>query len=186
MSFVSKSKVVSTLFIGAVLAGCSTTSSLKTDSSEDAEVLGGDSGVQTFALEDAGITAGNKFVMVNGQFDEYTQAYWNDISRVFYFDYDQSRLKPKDLEDLKAIVDFMQSFPELTVRIEGHADERGTREYNIALGERRAQAVQLMMKANGMTNPFEIVSYGEEKPADWGHTETSWSQNRRAEVTIAR
>jgi peptidoglycan-associated lipoprotein len=73
--------------------------------------------------------------------------------------------------------------PGLRVRLEGHADERGTREYNLALGERRANAVRAYLLAQGASrSQIEVVSYGEEKPADGGHDEGAWRQNRRVEV----
>jgi len=71
----------------------------------------------------------------------------------------------------------------LSVRLEGHADERGTREYNLALGERRANAVQAYLIAQGVSrSQMEVISYGEEKPADSGHDEGSWTKNRRVEI----
>jgi len=71
----------------------------------------------------------------------------------------------------------------LMVRLEGHADERGTREYNLALGERRANAVQAYLMSQGAArSQIEVVSYGEEKPASTGHDQASWEQNRRVEI----
>ena len=80
----------------------------------------------------------------------------------------------------------MKEAPELTVRIEGHADERGTNEYNLALGERRAQAVQQYLGSYGVdAGRISVLSYGEEKPAVEGGDDMSWSKNRRAEFTPA-
>jgi len=70
------------------------------------------------------------------------------------------------------------------VRLEGHADERGSREYNLALGERRAQTMSDLLIAEGVNNgQIEILSYGEEKPLEMGHEEAFWAQNRRVELT---
>ncbi|MEQ9511076.1 MAG: OmpA family protein, partial [Alloalcanivorax xenomutans] len=69
------------------------------------------------------------------------------------------------------------------LRLEGHADERGTREYNVALSERRAQAVQKFLRVQGVSSSqLEVVSYGEEKPAAFGHSEMDWAKNRRVEL----
>jgi peptidoglycan-associated lipoprotein len=81
---------------------------------------------------------------------------------------------------------WLKQYPNVIVTIEGHADERGTREYNLALGDRRATAVKNYLVALDIS-PSRIltISYGEERPADAGHSETAWSQNRRAVTTVA-
>jgi peptidoglycan-associated lipoprotein len=107
--------------------------------------------------------------------------------RVIYFDFDQSEIKPKYQDVLAAHGEYLATHPEKSVTVEGHTDERGSREYNLALGERRAQAVQKILLLNGAAGEqVDIVSYGEEKPADPGHNEQAWSQNRRAELVYSR
>ncbi len=102
---------------------------------------------------------------------------------VFYFDFDQAVIKPEAFEALQAHASFLAGNPSSAVRLEGHADEQGTREYNIALGERRAKAVESFLLANGaQAGQIEVVSFGEERPVDAGHSESSWAQNRRVEV----
>ncbi|MDX1269970.1 MAG: peptidoglycan-associated lipoprotein Pal, partial [Oceanisphaera sp.] len=82
---------------------------------------------------------------------------------------------------LEAHASFLRSNPSVSILVEGHADERGTPEYNIALGERRAKAVTSYLQSLGVSgSQLAIVSYGEEKPADTSHTESAFSQNRRA------
>ena len=104
-------------------------------------------------------------------------------TNVFYFDYDQSSLREESYEALKAHARHLVAHPEVAIRLEGHCDERGTREYNVALGERRGNAIVKFLRANGVTsNPVEVVSYGEEKPVASGHDDASWEQNRRVEV----
>ena len=77
----------------------------------------------------------------------------------------------------------MKQNPSLRVRLEGHADQRGTREYNLALGERRANSVRAYLVAQGVpSSQMEVISYGEEKPYSTGSTEMSWSYNRRVEI----
>ena len=101
---------------------------------------------------------------------------------VVYFEFDSSALT----EAGRAILDKQVALLKKTgasVRLEGHTDERGTREYNIALGERRANAVRDYMMVNGIPGSrLESISYGEEKPVSYGSSEVSWSQNRRVEI----
>ena len=105
------------------------------------------------------------------------------IARTVYFDFDQAVLKPRDLRVLERHAEFLRGNRSRTLTIEGHCDERGTREYNLALGERRANAVQDFLTSAGVrSSQLETVSYGEERPVDVGHDESAWSKNRRAEL----
>lgn len=101
----------------------------------------------------------------------------------FYFDFDTSEIKPEARDVLAAHSRYLANNPSRSVRLEGHTDERGSGEYNMALGERRANAIQRFMVVNGASrNQIETVSYGEEKPAVMGSGEAAWSQNRRVEL----
>ena len=100
-----------------------------------------------------------------------------------YFDYDQDALREDALSDLLKVSRLMKDNLKYTLLVEGHADERGTREYNLALSERRAKAVEDFLSASGVSSfNVEVVGYGEEKPVDSGSNESAWSQNRRAEL----
>ena len=100
-----------------------------------------------------------------------------------YFDYDQDALREDALSELLKVSRLMKDNPKYTLLVEGHADERGTREYNLALSERRAKAVEDFLSASGVSSfNVEVVGYGEEKPVDNGSNESAWSQNRRAEL----
>ena len=100
-----------------------------------------------------------------------------------YFDYDQDTLREDALSDLLKVSRLMKDNPKYTLLVEGHADERGTREYNLALSERRAKAVEDFLSASGVSSfNVEVVGYGEEKPVDNGSNESAWSQHRRAEL----
>lgn len=102
--------------------------------------------------------------------------------RVVYFDFDSSVVHDDSMPMLKAHAEFLVGNGN-TITVEGHCDERGTREYNIALGERRADAVRRILLANGVAaNQIKIVSYGEERPAALGHDEQAWAMNRRSEL----
>ena len=106
------------------------------------------------------------------------------ISRSFYFDYDKSLLRPADLAALEVHAQILRRNSDRSIVIEGHCDERGTREYNLALGERRSNAVASFLSSAGVSSrQVETVSYGEEQPEDPGHDDASWSRNRRAVVS---
>ena len=97
-----------------------------------------------------------------------------------FFDYDKSDLSPEARATAEALAAWMSSYPATTIGIEGHADERGTREYNLALAERRASSVHDYLVALGVApNRLSTISYGKERPAVLGSNEESWAQNRR-------
>jgi peptidoglycan-associated lipoprotein len=104
--------------------------------------------------------------------------------RVF-FAFDRSDITPEARETLARQADWLRRYPNVTVTIEGHCDERGTREYNLALGERRAQAVKNVLVALGIpASRISTISYGKERPAVVGSTEEAYAQNRRAVTTV--
>lgn len=103
------------------------------------------------------------------------------LARTFYFEYDRAVISPDDLASLEMHAAILKENPDRQIVIEGHCDERGTREYNLALGERRADAVRSFLTSAGVSRrQIETVSYGEERPEDPGHNEAAWSRNRRA------
>ncbi len=102
-----------------------------------------------------------------------------------YFDYDSSELKPQAKAKLETAADFLKRNPKVSVQIEGHCDERGTNEYNQALGERRALAARRYLISLGINlDRIFTISYGEERPAVEGHDESAWKFNRRAEFKV--
>ena len=104
-------------------------------------------------------------------------------NRVVYFEYDSAKLTSESIALLETHGNFIAGNGEVSVRLEGHADERGSREYNIALGDRRAQSVRRVLLFQGASDDqLETVSYGEEKPAVAGQDEESWAKNRRVEL----
>ena len=105
--------------------------------------------------------------------------------RVF-FESDQTELSPQAIATLEKQARWLQSYNRYAFTIEGHADERGTREYNLALGDRRANAVRNYLTALGIDQERILtISYGEERPADPGNNDSAWAQNRRAVTTVA-
>ncbi|PWC19168.1 peptidoglycan-associated lipoprotein Pal [Brenneria roseae subsp. roseae] len=124
----------------------------------------------------------------NGAFDssassEQARLQMQELQRnnIVYFDLDKYDIRSDFAQMLDAHAAFLRSNPSYKVTIEGHADERGTPEYNIALGERRANAVQMYLQGKGVSSDqISIVSYGKEKPAVLGHDEAAYAKNRRA------
>ncbi len=107
------------------------------------------------------------------------------LQAMVFFDLDESALTDQAQAVLRRKVDVLRASPQVQIRIEGHADERGSTEYNLALGNRRAQAVREFLTGFGLPQSrFTIVSYGEEQPLVNQSNESAWSQNRRAEFEI--
>ncbi len=103
--------------------------------------------------------------------------------RVIYFEYDSSSLSEESRAVIEAHSQYLSSVPGTLVILEGHADERGTREYNLSLGEDRAQSVAALMRGYNVSgDDIQTISYGEERPVSLGSDESSWSLNRRVEI----
>ncbi|PLA74916.1 peptidoglycan-associated lipoprotein [Hydrogenovibrio sp. SC-1] len=116
----------------------------------------------------AGMTADELFAALQG--------------KVVNFEFDRSEVRSEFYDVIKLNADYMALNSAANITIEGHCDERGTREYNLALGERRANAVKNALIAEGVSpSRINVISYGEERPVDAAHNETAWSKNRRAE-----
>lgn len=151
----------------AWVAGCSTSGSDTTQGSGSANNSGSTQGVN----QGKNVNSASMGVDVAS------------LQTVFYFDFDKSVVKAAGFADLEKHAAYLAANPSAQVVLEGHADERGTREYNMALGERRAKAVSRFLQVNGASAAqIETVSFGEEKPAVLGHNAQSWAQNRRVEI----
>lgn len=106
---------------------------------------------------------------------------------VVYFDYDSAQIRSGERPKIEAVADYLKRNPAVGVIVEGHCDERGSNEYNLALGERRAMAVRQYLITLGIDGArIQTKSYGEERPVALGHDESAWSQNRRAEFKLFR
>lgn len=109
------------------------------------------------------------------------------VARIVYFDYDSNAIKPDFQPLIEANARFLAQHRNSHVVVEGHTDERGGSEYNLALGQRRAEAVRHALELLGVQDSqVEAVSFGKEKPVDEGHDETAWAKNRRAEIAYRR
>ncbi len=104
-------------------------------------------------------------------------------SRTIYFDFDSAVIQGQGVDVVAAHAKYLAAHPDARVRLEGNTDERGSREYNIGLGDRRAQSVRRAMLLQGVADSqITTVSYGEERPAVMGHTEAAWAKNRRVDI----
>lgn len=168
--------------IGLATSGCAT-------QSPQSEILVSPLGVPSNAY--TGYTGGNNSYqtntytggpLVSNSADVIKAA--TNLPAIIYFDFDSSAIKHDSKRVLNAHIKLLETFPNARVLVAGHTDERGSKEYNLALGERRAQTVRQYLTAQGVSNPrVEIISYGEEHPVVSGNNETSYQQNRRAELS---
>jgi peptidoglycan-associated lipoprotein len=134
---------------------------------------GADGGVGTAIVDGPPMTATELLEQTEGTLAD----------RTIYFEFDSAKLTSESIAILETHGNFIAGNGEVAVRLEGHADERGSREYNIGLGDRRAQSVRRVLLFQGASSDqVETVSYGEEKPAVSGHDESAWSKNRRVEL----
>ena len=113
------------------------------------------------------------------------QDFQQNVGDRVFFDFDKSTIKPEGQQTLQRQAEWLKRYPNVTVTVEGHCDDRGTREYNLALGERRATAVQRALVALGVqANRVRTISYGKERPAVLGDNDSAWAQNRRGVTVI--
>ena len=166
--------------------GCSTTDDSTVQGSgvlvEDGTAMGQDMQYQGQATldSDGALVVGDPYASDNSQFTGPQALRENNT---IYFKYDSEQIQDDYVGVMQAHAQYLRDNPDSRIIIEGHTDERGTPEYNIALGERRARSVARYMQNLGVdVNQLSIVSYGEEKPVDPGHIESSWQKNRRAVI----
>ena len=157
-----------------LLAACASQDIPDPDPATDGSMASAGSGADTGGFDDDRMGEGESFD--DGFLD-------NELTMIIYFDFDQSDLRPEYSDLLARHANQLANNSGVRVRLEGHADERGSREYNIGLGERRSQAVRRMLLIQGASaNQISTVSFGEERPVAFGSDEDSWSQNRRVEI----
>jgi peptidoglycan-associated lipoprotein len=161
------------------LGACSSNSATDTESAEQtnapaAETSTANDAVQTDSIEAISLSEEEQLVA------QYSAAI---LETTINFEFDKSTILPKFALVLDAHAKYLVDNANKTITVEGHTDEKGTPEYNIALGERRALAVSNYLQNMGVAQAqIKVVSYGEEKPASFGHDEASWAENRRAEL----
>lgn len=180
----------------AALVGCSTSPTMDGPgapvTSVDDTSTGSYSAVEYFGANtdiarEGGVPEGDEFEE-EGYYNDAGGATTDDLNaalniRTIYFDYDSSEIRGDFRNAVIAHGMALASNPNLSITVEGHCDERGSREYNIALGERRANTLRRLLLAQGaMENQIVTISYGEERPAVLGSNEQAWARNRRAEL----
>ena len=136
-------------------------------------------------IDDGGVDASgyDNDSLGGGQDVPYDDPSAGELSSIIYFDFDSSEVRAMDTDTIARHAVQISGNMRTSVRLEGHADERGSREYNIGLGERRAQAVRRLLLLQGVAaGQISTVSFGEERPADDGSNEAAWAQNRRVEI----
>jgi peptidoglycan-associated lipoprotein len=170
-------KLYKLLFAGllmVVLGACSSPTIPDPDMTEDSGNGANDSSANSSGFEEDSLGAGQEFG------DDRMGA---ELTTIIYFDFDQSELRPEYADLLAAHATRLANSSSTGIRLEGHADERGSREYNIGLGERRSQTVRRMLLIQGAsTSQISTVSFGEERPAAFGSDEEAYSLNRRVEI----
>lgn len=173
--------------IAALLSGCSSTEEKGADLLDGGQSAAVEQGVATSGYNEGTGLGGNEMMGSELSPEEMGAEFTdpaNPLSKhTIYFRYDSSQVQQDFIPVIAAHAQFLVAHPKQRIVLQGHADERGSREYNIALGEQRAKAVARMMKVQGVAEEqLEVVSYGEEKPAAEGHDEASWQLNRRVEL----
>jgi peptidoglycan-associated lipoprotein len=194
-----RAKILAALVLATNLAACSTTKKADADAAAQAaaaqatQKAAADKAAADRAAADAAkANAANTAANINSQALADAQAKAakaaNDLAaqlgvKTFHFAYDSNTINENDYTALKAHALYLSKNATAKVRVEGNTDERGTREYNMALGERRAKAVAAFLTSNGAkAGQLEVISYGKEKPVATGETEEAWAQNRRVDL----
>jgi peptidoglycan-associated lipoprotein len=166
-----KCKLLLISLVATAAAGCASNSVPDPEPAADSEIAESSAGTDGYVADEY---AGGEPVIDDAP---------PELDAVIYFDYDQAELRPEYVELLARHAERMSGSARVEVRLEGHADERGSREYNVGLGERRSQSVRRILIAHGIpTEQLTTVSYGEERPAALGSDEQSHSLNRRVEI----
>lgn len=182
-------KYILVLLAAALLTGCPAQ-----PPKDDASLVDGPTNNQSGGSADSVQTGrmdgadGTQSTAFSAGDEPYRKDAINDASsplsqQVIYFDFNASTIKSEYRDLITWHGRYLASNPDMKVRLEGHTDERGSREYNIALGDRRAQAVSRILMFQGASKKqVEVISYGEEKPVELEHTEAAWNKNRRVQL----
>lgn len=180
----------SVLAVGlACLTACSTPGNNAEDGAENESFSSAEKGLETGSMRNVKVGSAefNRLARSADQNKCTSAALVGGIEQHVYFDYDRSGVESSEMSGIKTAEQFLLSHPNAKVRLEGHADDRGSREYNVALGMRRANAVIGILKAAGVAgNQLSVVSYGAEKPAAFGESEKSYRCNRRVDIVFTK
>ncbi|MFO7602227.1 MAG: peptidoglycan-associated lipoprotein Pal [Gammaproteobacteria bacterium] len=160
--------------MSSMVFGCSSSPKVVGEGSSGSPAAGtGADKDQRFGAETGGAFTGDPLSDPNSPLSQ----------RVVYFEFDSSEVSAMDRDIIAAHANYLANNPNVSIILEGHADERGSREYNIALGERRARAIQQLMLLQSVGHQqMQVISFGEERPVAMGHDEEAWRLNRRVEI----
>jgi len=180
-------KLVSALMLAGLLAACSPENVKDGDdaAADNNQQSQNTDGAQTGGINGDGTAGGTA---LGGATVSYEKSAINDVNnvlaeKVIYFDFDSDQISAEYQELIAHHGKYLAANPDMSVRLEGHADERGSREYNVALAHRRAQSVRRLVLFEGVNaEQVTIISYGEEKPVALGHDDEAWRLNRRVEL----
>lgn len=182
MRVMKLNRLLVALLASLALAACSSTPT--DDSTTDQQTQAPVTNTQPVEQTEPAVVTDNSMPVTADNF-------WNNpanydgttATRVIYFSFDASTVPSAAFDTLRAHAKYLKGNSNAKIRLEGNTDERGTREYNVALGERRAKAVAQFLRVQGVSaSQIEVVSYGEEKPAAMGHDDMSWAKNRRVVI----
>lgn len=188
MTFSKTAMLIPALALALTVTGCASRKpAASANGSATAGSMAGANGSNSTGASSSGLgnsgDLNSQGMGANGAMDGVRQAL---MARVVHFDYDSSDLSQTDLNTLNAHARYLSQNGAARVSLIGHTDERGTREYNMALGERRAKSVEAFLVTNGARNEqIETVSYGKEQPVNEGHNEAAWAQNRRVQINYS-
>lgn len=179
-------KILSALLLAGLMAGCASNKPVGQGALADGNTDGktANAGASTGAMSNGGLSEEQlKAEALAAQAKKQAEESAKLAKRSVYFPFDVDTLQEQDKAVVQAHGAYLSAHATTKVRVEGNADERGSSEYNLALGQRRAENTKRGLVASGATTAqIETISYGEEKPVATGHDEASWAQNRRADI----
>ncbi len=179
-------KIIGLLSVLLLVSACATTPQDEggTEGGGETQAAGAESGTDTSGVQQQSVTGESQQPSTGPTPGTQEDLVYNVGDRVF-FDFNKYDIKDAARGTLDRQAAWLRANPSVTVTVEGHCDERGTREYNLALGERRAQAIKDYLVSLGIDAArVETISYGKERPEQVGHTEAAWAQNRRGVAVV--
>jgi peptidoglycan-associated lipoprotein len=179
--------LVGILCLGIVLIGCPKKTVVKEEPSvKTEEPVAKREAREMKSKEEKGAKEFEKSFIAKKETGIQGEVFESKLLKDIHFDFDKYNIRPGDAEILRENAALLKKYPKVRIQVEGHCDERGTTEYNLALGERRANNTKRYLLSLGIsTDRISTISYGKERPLDPGHNEEAWAKNRRAHTIIS-
>jgi len=182
--------LVSILCLGVILTGCAKKTVVKEEPSVKKEEAGSGREVERTKVmtprEEKGAKEFEKSLVAKKEPGIEGEVFESKLLKDIHFDFDKYNIRPEDAEILKENAALLKKYPKVKIQVEGHCDERGTTEYNLALGERRANSAKRYLVSLGISpDRISTISYGKERPLDPSHNEEAWAKNRRDHTIIS-